>query len=263
MLRGAIHAPRDKLVTYAPYHSSSPPVACSLVIPFYNEAESIQTVLKEACAAMQALGCEHEVIAVDDGSRDATRRLAGELKGLWPCLRVIAFDKNRGQAAALMDGLRAARGDVLVTMDGDGQNDPANIAALLQRLAVGDADMIATVRANRKDGWLRRRMSRIANGVRQRFLHDGVTDAGCALKAFRREVFSSFIPIRTLYSFILALALAAGYRVVEMPVNHRARETGVSKYGLGVMLWRPVVDMLGIRWFARRRFEDCAPVNTD
>ena len=234
-----------------------------MVIPFYNEAESIQTVLNEACAAMQALGCEHEVIAVDDGSKDATRQLAQALKAQWPSLRVLAFDKNRGQAAALMDGLRAARGEVLITMDGDGQNDPANIAALLERLAVGDADMIATVRANRKDGWLRRRMSRIANGVRQRFLRDGVTDSGCALKVFRREVFSAFIPIRTLYSFIPALAVAAGYRVAEVPVNHRARETGISKYGLGVMLWRPLVDMVGIRWFARRRFEDCAPVTTD
>jgi glycosyltransferase involved in cell wall biosynthesis len=234
-----------------------------LVIPFYNEAESIQTVLNEACAAMQALGCEHEVIAVDDGSKDATRQLAQTLEAQWPSLRVLAFDKNRGQAAALMDGLRAARGEVLITMDGDGQNDPANIAALLERLAVGDADMIATVRANRKDGWLRRRMSRIANGVRQRFLHDGVTDSGCALKVFRRDVFSAFIPIRTLYSFIPALAVAAGYRVAEMSVNHRARETGISKYGLGVMLWRPLVDMVGIRWFARRRFEDCAPVTTE
>lgn len=234
-----------------------------MVIPFYNEAESIQTVLNEACAAMQALGCEHEVIVVDDGSKDATRRLAYELKARWPSLRLLSFDKNRGQAAALMDGLRAARGQVLITMDGDGQNDPANIAALLQRLAVGDADMIATVRANRKDGWLRRRMSRLANGVRQRFLHDGVTDSGCALKVFRREVFSALIPIRTLYSFIPALAVAAGYRVAEVPVNHRARETGVSKYGLGVMLWRPLVDMVGIWWFARRRFQDCAPVTTE
>lgn len=238
-------------------------LACSLVIPFYNEAECVQSVLHEACAAMQDLGFEHEVIAVDDGSKDATRRLAIELKARWPSLRVLAFDRNRGQAAALMDGLRAARGEVLITMDGDGQNDPANIASLLQRLAIGDADMVATVRANRKDTWLRRRMSRIANAVRQRLLHDGVTDSGCALKVFRREVFSAFIPIRTLYSFIPALAVAAGYRVVEVPVNHRARESGMSKYGLGVMLWRPLVDMIGIRWFARRRFPECPPATND
>ncbi len=239
------------------------PLACSLIIPFYNEEEIIQTVLNEACAAMLALGCAHEIIAVDDGSTDATRSLAYELKPRWPNLRVLAFDKNRGQAAVLMDGMRVARGEVLITMDGDGQNDPANIAALLQRLAMGDADMIATVRANRKDGWLRRRMSRLANAVRQRFLHDGVTDSGCALKVFRHEVFSAFIPIRTLYSFIPALAVAAGYRVTELPVNHRPRETGVSKYGLGVMLWRPLVDMVGIWWFARRRIPRCAPTTTE
>jgi glycosyltransferase involved in cell wall biosynthesis len=243
--------------------SPAPALECSLVIPFFNEAESVAAVLSEACAVMQALNLSHEVIAVDDGSKDATRRLACDLRAQWPNLRVLAFDKNRGQAAALLDGLRIAQGRVLITMDGDGQNDPANIPALLKRLAVGDADMIATVRANRKDGWVRRRMSRIANAVRQSFLHDGVRDSGCALKAFRREVFSALIPIRTLYSFIPALAVAAGYKVAEIDVNHRARETGVSKYGLGVMLWRPLVDMIGIWWFARRRFQDCEPATIE
>lgn len=234
-------------------------IEASLVIPFYNEAESIESVLTEACLAMEGLGCSYEVIAVDDGSRDATRVKALELTLRWPHLRVLAYDRNRGQAAALLDGLRVARGRYLITMDGDGQNDPADITRLLDLLHANAADMIAGVRAQRKDGWVRRRMSRIANAARQKVLHDGVRDSGCALKAFRSEVREAFIPIRTLYSFMPALTVAAGYRVIELEVNHRARETGVSKYGLGVMLWRPLIDMLGVWWFTRRRFQETTP----
>lgn len=234
-------------------------LSCSLVIPFFNEVESVTSVLSEACAAMQALGRSHEVIAVDDGSSDRTRLHIQGLMMHWPALRVIAFDRNRGQAAALLDGLRAARGRVLITMDGDGQNDPADISTMLAELEDTKSDMVTGVRAKRRDGWLRRRMSRLANTVRQRLLHDGVTDSGCALKVFRREVRAAFIPIRTLYSFMPALAVAAGYRVKEVAVNHRARETGVSKYGLGVMLWRPILDMLGVWWFIQRRYEEVIP----
>ncbi len=231
----------------------------SLVIPFFNEVESVTTVLTEACAVMQALGRSHEVIAVDDGSSDRTRLHMQGLMMHWPSLRVLAFDQNRGQAAALLDGLRAAQGRTLITMDGDGQNDPTDIAMMLVELEDSKSDMVTGVRAKRRDGWLRRRMSRLANTVRQKLLHDGVTDSGCALKVFRREVSAAFIPIRTLYSFMPALAVAAGYRVKEVPVNHRARETGVSKYGLGVMLWRPILDMIGVWWFIQRRYEEITP----
>ncbi len=234
-------------------------LSCSLVIPFFNEVESVTSVLSEACAAMQALGRSHEVIAVDDGSSDRTRLHIQGLMMHWPSLRVIAFDRNRGQAAALLDGLRAARGKVLITMDGDGQNDPQDIAMMLAELESVRADMVTGVRVKRRDSWLRRSMSRLANKVRQRLLKDGVTDSGCALKVFRREVSAGFIPIRTLYSFMPALAVAAGFRVKEVLVNHRTRETGVSKYGLGVMFWRPVLDMLGVWWFIRRRYEEIRP----
>ncbi len=234
-------------------------LSCSLVIPFFNEVESVEAVLIEACAAMQALRRGHEVIAVDDGSSDRTRLQIQGLMRHWPSLRMLAFDRNRGQAAALLDGLRAARGRVLITMDGDGQNDPADIATMLAVLEDSRSDMVTGVRGRRRDGWLRRRMSRLANAVRQRLLHDGVTDSGCALKVFRREVRSAFIPIRTLYSFMPALAVAAGYRVKELTVNHRTRDTGVSKYGLGVMLWRPILDMLGVWWFTKRRYEEVTP----
>lgn len=232
---------------------------CSLVVPFFNESESVRAVVSEACAIMQGLDGENEVVAVDDGSSDDTRLLLKELADQWPILRVLAFDRNRGQAAALLDGLRSARGEILITMDGDGQNDPADIPRLIETLQAGNADMVAGVRGRRKDSWLRRRMSRLANAVRQSLLKDGVRDSGCALKAFNRDVATAFIPIRTLYSFMPALAVCAGFRVVEIEVNHRPREQGISKYGLGVMLWRPLVDMVGVWWFARRRFQEINP----
>jgi dolichol-phosphate mannosyltransferase len=137
-------------------------------------------------------------------------------------------------------------------MDGDGQNDPADIATLCG--ALGEVDMIVGIRAERSDSWLRRRMSRVANAVRGLVLRDGVRDSGCALKVFRREVVESFIPIRTLYSFMPALAVAGGHRVAQRQVRHRPRRAGKSSYGLRVMLWRPFLDLLGVWWFTRRRF---------
>ena len=137
-------------------------------------------------------------------------------------------------------------------MDGDGQNVPADIPRLVGRL--GDADMVAGIRGQRRDRRLRRVMSRIANGIRGLVLGDGMTDSGCALKAFRREVVDSFLPMRTLYSFMPALAVAAGFKVVQETVQHRERRAGVSKYGLLVMLWRPALDMLGVWWWRHRRF---------
>ena len=226
--------------------------ALSILIPFFDEAESCRALLAEVRIAAETLGRESEVIAVDDGSRDDTLAILREIAASWPALRVLPLVRNAGQAAALYTAMHAARAPILVTLDGDGQNDPADIPLLLARL--GDADMVAGVRAERRDSWLRRKMSRLANGIRSRVLGDGMTDSGCALKAFRREVVEAFLPMRTLYSFMPALAVAAGFRVVEQKVRHRERRTGTSKYGLLVMLWRPALDMLGVWWWRHRRF---------
>lgn len=191
-------------------------------------------------------------MAVDDGSTDDTAAVLRSVAAEWPALRVLTLARNQGQAPALFAGMRAALGAVIVTMDGDGQNVPADLPMLIGRLA--EADMVAGIRAQRRDGWLRRTMSRIANGIRGRLLGDGMTDSGCALKAFRREVVDAFLPMRTLYSFMPALAVAAGFKVIEVPVQHRERRAGVSKYGLLVMLWRPALDMLGVWWWRHRRF---------
>ena len=224
----------------------------SIVIPFHNEAANCREVLRELRPVLAALPAPAEVIAVDDGSRDATLAALREVAAEWPAVRVVPLVGNHGQAAALFTGMKLATAPIIIIMDGDGQNVAADIPRLLA--ALPGADMVAGIRAHRNDSWLRRKMSRFANAVRGRLLGDGMRDSGCALKAFRREVVDSFLPLRTLYSFMPAMAVAAGFRVVQLEVQHRPRERGQSHYGLGVMLWRPALDMMGLWWWRRRRF---------
>jgi glycosyltransferase involved in cell wall biosynthesis len=228
-----------------------PPPEISVVVPFYNESGAVASLIDEIRASLDGAGRpSFEIVAVDDGSQDATRELLQRAAAADPRVRVLA-QPNRGQAAALLSGLRAARAPILATMDGDGQNDPADLPRLLPLLA--DADMVVGIRTDRADSRLRRSMSRFANRIRGRILGDGVDDSGCALKVFRKEVAESFLPIRTLYSFMPALAVGAGFRVAQTPVRHRARTTGTSNYGLAQFWWKPALDLLGVWWFVRRR----------
>ncbi|OYU97920.1 MAG: hypothetical protein CFE26_28460, partial [Verrucomicrobiales bacterium VVV1] len=169
----------------------------------------------------------------------------------WPAIRVENFPRNRGQAAALWWGFQNARGTWLAMLDGDGQNPPAELARLWPLR--DPADMLAGARLGRRDSVLRRTMSRLANAARRRLLRDGVSDTGCSLKLFRREVAGSFLPIRTLYSFLPAFAVAGGWTVREIPVAHRARAAGVSKYGLRAMAILPLLDLLALTWLLRRQ----------
>ena len=224
----------------------------SIVIPFYNEEASAPALLDEVRTVIDATGTAYEVIAVNDGSSDSTGAVLAGLVTRWPQLRCYSFADNQGQSAGLLFGFSHARGQLIVTLDGDGQNDPADIPAIVKHLGKG-WDMVTGKRTKRHDSGLRKGMSRLANLVRGRLLHDKITDSGCALKVFRRKIVESFIPMRTLYSFMPALATAAGYKVDEVPVNHRPRVAGQSKYGLWTMLWRPLLDMFGVLWFIRRR----------
>jgi glycosyltransferase involved in cell wall biosynthesis len=228
-------------------------VRWSVVVPLHDEAENVAPLVAELRNVLSTLDGAYEVLLIDDGSRDDTRTIAQRACLDWPQCRVIGFRKNHGQAAAMLVGMRLARGAVVVTLDGDGQNVPADIPALLA--ALEDADLVVGVRQGRQDSRLRLVMSRFANAIRSRVLRDGVRDTGCGLKAMRREVVDAFIPIRTLYSFMPALAVAAGHRVAECPVQHRARRAGTAHYGLRAFAWRPLLDMLGVWWFTRRRFD--------
>jgi len=224
----------------------------SVVVPFFNESACAGALLSEITEVMQRLAAPYEVILVNDGSTDTTQAVLGRYAEQHRECRVLQLVHNRGQAAALYAGLKVASAPIVITMDGDGQNDPHDIPALLGELPA--ADMVVGIRVDRRDTWLRRTMSRVANRVRQRILRDGMDDSGCALKAFRLEVVAALLPIGTLYSFIPAMAVAAGFKVVQHPVAHRPRSAGESSYGLRRFLWRPILDTAGMWWFARRSF---------
>jgi len=220
--------------------------AVSVVVPLYNEEENAPLLQAELATALSGLA--HEVIFVDDGSTDQTvSRLTKA-----PEIRILQFEKNAGQSSAMYAGANAARGDVVVLIDGDLQNDPADIPRLLAEIERG-ADLVCGYRAQRKDTLVKRLTSRIANFVRSRFTKDGVRDTGCTLKAMRRECVRTLIPFKGMHRFIPALVKGAGYRLVEIPVNHRARKFGQSKYGLGNRAVRATVDMFGVRWLLSRQ----------
>ena len=224
----------------------------SIVVPFFNEEQNVAPLLAEIRAVCDGLEKSYEGIFVNDGSRDATGRRLDEAAQSWPEAKTFHFLSNNGQAAALFFGMKQASGEIIVTLDGDGQNDPADIPRLLT--ALEGHDMVAGVRTRRQDIWLRLAMSKLANSVRSKFLGDGLRDTGCALKAFRSEVVGAFIPIRTLYSFMGAMAVAAKFRLCQIEVTHRPRRHGQSKYGLSVFWWKPLIDMIGVCWFSQRRF---------
>jgi dolichol-phosphate mannosyltransferase len=225
--------------------------ALSVVVPFLDEGPNVAPLLAELRTTLDGLGIGTEAVAVDDGSRDGTAAaLAGAAAG-WPGLRVITFPENRGQAAALLAGFAASRAPWIAMLDGDGQNPPAELARLWA--AREGVDFVLGRRVDRRDSALRRAMSAVANAARRALLRDSAQDTGCSLKLFRREVASSFLPLRTMYSFLPAFAAWDGWRMREVPVAHRPRTAGASKYGLLVMAWRPLLDLLALAWLLRRR----------
>lgn len=226
----------------------TPPPQLSLVIPVYNESGNILPLAEKCVEVLRGLGRPFELLFVNDGSTDATAAEIAEAHTRWPEVSELAMPRNSGQAAALLTGLSAARGEYLLMMDGDGQNDPHDYPALLEMVESGQVDLACGWRVDRHDSTLRRIMSKIANVVRGAILHDGVHDSGCQLRVMRREVREAFFPMELMQSFIPALAVAAGFRVGETPVRHHARTHGESKYGFRRLLWRPALAMLKLRW---------------
>jgi len=221
--------------------------AVSVVVPVFNEDENVSILQSELRAALS--GLDYEIVFVDDGSTD---RSAEKIETA-PNIRILRFERNTGQSAALYAGIRAARGETIVMIDGDLQNDPADIPRLLEQISRG-ADLVCGYRAKRKDTITKRMTSRIANFVRSRFTKDHVRDTGCTLKAMRRECADALVPFKGVHRFIPALIRGAGYRLVEIPVNHRPRRFGQTNYGFGSRALRATVDMFGVRWLLSRRF---------
>jgi glycosyltransferase involved in cell wall biosynthesis len=225
--------------------SSTPKV--SVVVPLYNEEDNVPILQSELGKALA--GIDYELVLVDDGSKDATVARV-KMDGR---TRLLEFEKNTGQSAAMYAGIHAASGEIIVLIDGDLQNDPADIPRLIAELD-GGADLACGYRAKRKDTTFKRIQSRIANFVRSRFTGDGVRDTGCTLKAMRRHCRDALFPFTGMHRFIPALIKGAGHRITEIPVNHRPRQHGVSKYGFGNRAFRATMDMFGVRWLLTRRF---------
>ena len=220
----------------------------SVVVPLYNEQENVPILQRELAEALRDY--DYEIIFVDDGSRDETAaRIAPDSR-----VRVLRFEENAGQSAAIYAGLNEVQSDVAVLIDGDLQNDPADIPRLLDQIARG-ADLVCGFRAKRKDTMAKRITSRIANFVRSRFTRDYVRDTGCTLKAMRSDCIGALAPFKGMHRFIPALIRGAGYKLVEVPVNHRPRRFGQSKYSLGNRAVRATIDMFGVRWLLSRRLD--------
>jgi dolichol-phosphate mannosyltransferase len=217
----------------------------SIVIPFYNEEANVEPVLEE----IRRTNPDAEIIAVNDGSSDGTAAMIGKQTNV----RLISFERNLGQSAAIYAGLQSAQGDVCVMMDGDGQSDPADIPKLVAMLA--QADLVCGFREKRRDTWSRRHASAIANSIRRMILHDGVRDTGCSLKAMRKSDVRLLIPFNGLHRYLPVLFNHAGLRIVEVAVNHRPRKSGHSKYTIGKRALLGFFDLMGVRWLLSRRIQ--------
>ena len=217
----------------------------SIVVPFYNEEDCVEFVLREIADCQP----DAEIVGVDDGSSDSTWEKMQGIPGITP----LRLTENRGQSGALYAGLRYASGDLLVMLDGDGQNDPADIGKLVELLRSGEFDIACGRRATRKDTWSRRAASRIANRVRRTFIHDGISDTGCSLKAMRKDHIDLLVPFNGMHRFLPAIFTHAGLKTAEVDVNHRERKAGDSKYTNFDRALRGIYDLVGVCWLLRRK----------
>lgn len=222
----------------------------SVVVPVYNEEENLPTLVREIRAAMDPLGKPYEVVLVDDGSRDRSLEVMRGLLPENPVLRILSFERNAGQSAAFEAGFHAARGEVVITMDADLQNDPADIPLLLAALEGSDA--VAGWRAVRQDSLSKRLTSKVGNWLRNRLTGEEIADTGCSLKAFRRESLVRVKMFRGMHRFLPTLVRMEGYRIAQVRVNHRPRVHGKTKYGFFDRLRETASDVMAVRWMQRR-----------
>ncbi len=226
------------------------PVDLSLVIPVYNERDNLAPLIGEI---EQALGGRRfEIVAVDDGSTDGSLQALKELKRGHPSLHVVAFAANAGQTAAFAAGFQAARAPVIVTLDADGQNDPADIPGLVDALAASGSTAVAGYRVDRHDSRWKLLQSRIANAIRNRLNGETIRDTGCSLKAFRAAAVRALPLFNGMHRFLPTLVKLQGGTVAEVPVHHRPRRSGRTKYGMWNRVFRSLADAFAVRWMQRR-----------
>ena len=236
-------------------HAGTAEIELSVVVPVHDEAGNLRPLIEEIEDALAPV-VPFEIIYVDDGSTDGTRERLGQLAAEFPRLRLVRHKMRSGQSAAIASGVAAARAPLIATLDGDGQNDPGDIPRLLEifrrHQKAGSETMIAGQRIGRRDPWVKRMASSIANGVRAGLLGDGTPDTGCGLKLFGRAAFLGLPQFDHMHRFLPALMQSKGGRVISVQVAHRARAGGRSKYGVFDRLWVGIVDLFGVMWLRRR-----------
>lgn len=224
----------------------------SVVVPFFNEADSVPILVEEIHGAFKDLDrYDLECVFVNDGSTDGTEGAIEAAASAYPWVRAVHLERNFGQSAALLAGMRESKGDFVLTLDGDLQNDPADLPRIAELLE--DYDSVFGVRVNRQDSWVRKLSSRVANAARNAILHDGVQDTGCGTKGFRRACIEHFVCFNGVHRFFAVFVRSGGFTLTECPVNHRPRLHGTSKYGVHNRLWRGLCDLMGVAWLRKRQ----------
>ena len=222
----------------------------SVVAPVYNEEENLPILVSQLVGVLGPLRKTYEMIFVDDGSKDRSRQVLKEMVSKVPQLRILGFKYNCGESAALYAGLREARGDIVITLDADLQNDPKDIPAMLEYLK--EYDMVTGWRQKREDSWVKRKTSRIANRIRNRLTDESIQDSACTFRAYKRECLRNLKMYKGMHRFMPTLVKIEGFQVVEIPVAHHPRQFGVSKYTTWNRMWSAFADLLAVRWMKSR-----------
>jgi dolichol-phosphate mannosyltransferase len=228
-------------------------IAISVVVPVYNEEENLPILVPRIIDVIKPMGRGYEMIFVDDGSTDRSRQILKEMARTCPEIRTLGFKKNCGQTAAGAAGLKEARGDVVITLDADLQNDPADIPMMMSHLK--DYDMVTGWRQKRKDTWVKRVSSKIANRIRNRLSEETIRDSGCSYRVYKRECLQNLKLYKGMHRFMPTLVKMEGFRVIEVPITHHPRKYGVSKYTTWNRMWRALADLLAVRWMKSRHID--------
>jgi glycosyltransferase involved in cell wall biosynthesis len=228
-----------------------PVMDLSVVIPIYNEEETVMALLDRLTETLEPLTMSFEVVMVDDGSTDRTQSMLIEQRTAHPWLRIIALDRNHGQTCAMAAGFKHARGNVIATLDADLQNDPAEIPRLMDMLGE-DCDMVTGWRVKRDDPWIRLVSTRVANAVRNRLSGETIHDSACSLKVYKRKCVENLFLYNGMHRFMPTLVKMQGFVVREVPVTHSARYAGQAKYGMWNRVFRAFIDLLAVRWMKKR-----------
>jgi dolichol-phosphate mannosyltransferase len=227
-------------------------VGVSIVVPVFNESENILPMADEVAAAMSRVPGGYQLVFVDDASTDNTWPKIAEARRLDPHVRGLKHRRNAGQSAALWTGIQATTSPIIATLDGDLQNDPADLPKMIDELR--QADFVSGIRLNRKDPWVRKLSSSLARGARRWTLGVDFCDTGCAIRVFKRSALDGVFPFNGLHRFLPVLVHGNGVKTLEVPVNHRPRVAGVSKYGIWNRLGRGIHDLIAISWYQKRRY---------